>query len=338
MTTDTPTRPQAASSTATDVPVADNDAPPQAAKPSALSTAKAVLKRFKLHHVQVISAGIAFYATLALVPTLIAVVSVYTIVTDPTEIAEQIDAVAGDTDPATADLIKSQLESAVAEAKGSGPTALALGIILALWSASGAVQKLMLSINLAYGATESRKGWKVRGLAYLFTAGAILGAVAATLLLGALPEIMRTVNLSGPTQVAVNILRFPLMAALMVLGLTLFYRFAPDRSPRTPWKNVGSIVGTSAFFVFSGLFALYFRFAGSMPASYGILGGIAAVIIYFQLCAVAITLGAETNGEVEEATTLDVAAGGTAEPTGNPLGFTTAVAGLAALFLLGRGE
>ena len=169
------------------------------------------------------AAGIAFYATLALVPTLIALVSVYALVTDPNEIADQINGLTESMDPDTGKLVTEQLEIAVTEAKGIGYIALAIGILLALFSASGAVQKLMLSINMAYGAIEGRKGWKVRGLAYLFTAGAIVGVVLITFLLGALPRVMEEVGLSGPTQTILNILRFPLLGVAMIGGLTILY-------------------------------------------------------------------------------------------------------------------
>ncbi|MFT7601281.1 MAG: membrane protein [Acidimicrobiales bacterium] len=304
---------------------------------------KAILARIKAHNVVIMAAGTAFYATLALVPTLIALVSVYALATDPAEIADQIDRLAANMDPETAKLVKTQLETAVSEAKGSGVVALIIGIVLALFSASGAVQKLMLSINLAYGAIESRKGWKVRGLAYLFTVGAIVGVVIIALLLGALPKIMDEVGLSGPTQVLLNVLRFPVLGVVMAVGFTMLYRLGPDRDPKTSWKNLGAVVGTLAFLVFCGLFVLYFRFAGGMPASYGILGSIAAIIIFFQLGAIAVIVGAEVNAAIERSATLPldqpvqalglpVATSGAAEP----IGLGKAVAGLAAIFVLGR--
>lgn len=306
-----------------------------------VATTKAVLARFKAHNVVIMTAGIAFYATLAMVPTLLAVVSVYSIVTDPAEIADQIDSLASSMDPATAELVTDQLSTAVAEAKNSGPVALTIGILLALFSASSAVQKLMLSVNLAYGAIEGRKGWKVRGMAYLFTAGAIVGVVTIVFLLGALPKLMSEVGLSGPTRVLLNILRFPALGLAMGAGLTVLYRFGPDRSPRTPWRNIGAVVATIAFLVFAGLFALYFSLVGGMPASYGILGSIAALIIFFQLAAIAVIIGAETNAVVEEAAILPFA-GPTGELTtqagaGEKVGLGAAVAGLAAIFVLGRG-
>lgn len=302
---------------------------------------KTILARIKAHNVVIMAAGIAFYATLALVPTLIALVSVYAIVTDPSEIADQIDSLAANMDQETADLVKTQLETAVEEAKGSGYVALTIGILLALFSASGAVQKLMLSINLAYGAVEGRKGWKVRGIAYLFTAGAIVGVVLIVFLLGALPRVTEELGLPAATQTLLNILRFPVLGLLMAAGLSILYRYGPYRDPRTPWRNPGAIAGTFAFLVFAGLFALYFSFAGGMPASYGILGSIAAIIIFFQLCAIAVIIGAEVNAAVEKSITLpiDELTGLPVEPTtAEPLGLGQALAGLAAIFVFGRGS
>jgi membrane protein len=309
---------------------------------------KSILARVKAHNVVIMAAGTAFYATLALVPTLIALVSVYAIVTDPSEIADQIESLASNTDQETAELVESQLTTAVEEAKGSGRIALVIGIVLALFSASAAVQKLMLSVNLAYGAIEGRKGWTVRGIAYLFTLGGIVGVVAVVFLLGALPAVTDEIELTGATQTLLNILRFPLLAVVMAGGFTLLYRFGPDRSPKTPWKNPGAIVGTAAFMIFAGLFALYFSIAGGMPASYGILGSVAAIIIFFQLGAIAVILGAEVNASIEGSRTLPLgarteeladsqAALAVAATPAEPMSLGKAVIGLAALFVLGRG-
>lgn len=314
--------------------------------PSLAEMGKHLLVRIKAHNVVVMCAGIAFYGVLALVPTLIALVSIYALLTDPSEIAEQINGLTETMDADTGAVLEKQLEGAVAEARGSsGYTALAIGIFLALFSASGAVQKLMLSVSMAYATLETRKGWKVRGLAYLFTAGAILGVALIVFLLGALPAIMNEVGLSGPTKVLINIVRFPLLAALFAGALTILYRYAPDRPDKTPWWNPGAIAGTIAFLLFAVLFSLYFSFAGSMPDSYGVLGSIAALIIFFQLCAIAVIIGAEVNATYEgedldpasRATSAGVQSrAGAARPI-EPVGLGTAVAGLAAILILGRG-
>ena len=315
-------------------------------EPGLVPTLKHLMVRIKVHNVVVMCAGIAFYGVLALVPTLIALVSVYALITDPADIASQIEGLADRMDKSTFEVVQTQLESAVSEAKGSGGiTALAIGIFLALFSASGAVQKLMLSITMAYATIEKRKGWKVRGLAYLFTAGAIVGVALIVFLLGALPTIAERVGLSGPVQLLLNIVRFPLLAALFAGALTILYRYGPDRDRKTPWWNPGAIAGTFAFLLFAVLFSVYFSFAGAMPSSYGILGSIAALIIFFQLCAIAVIIGAEVNATVE-GEDLDpvgrieaIAAQAESAPSiSAPVGLGAAIAGVAAIFFLGRGS
>ncbi len=307
---------------------------------------KHLLVRIKAHNVVIMCAGIAFYGVLALVPTLVALVTIYGIVTDPAEIAGQIDSLSERMDENTAQLIGTQLDEIVSSAKGGGGTvALVIGIVLALFSASGAVQKLMLSVSMAYATLEGRKGWTVRGLAYLFTAGAIVGVALIVFLLGALPAVMDEVGLSGPTKVAVNILRFPLLAGLFAGALTILYRYGPDRPHKTPWRNPGAVAGTVAFLLFAFLFSLYFRFAGSMPASYGVLGSVAALIIFFQLCAIAVIIGAEVNatyeGEDLDPATRDTNPRGPDDRTAVPppvMSLGASLAAVAAIFVLGRND
>lgn len=316
----------------------------ESTKTSGLAIAKQIPKRIKAHNVVVIAAGIAFYGLLAMVPTLIALISIYALVTDPTEIADQLTGLTENMEQSSADLLKDQVTSAVDEANGSaGVTALVVGITLALFSASGALAKLMNTISMAYAAVETRKGWQVRLLAFGLTAGAIFGVAILGFVLGAAPAIADEVGLGGVATTAINILRFPFALGCLVFGLTVLYRYAPDREVKTPWKNVGSLAGAVAFLVFVGAFMMYFKFASGMPASYGILGSIAALIIFLQLIAIAVVIGAEVNAAVEgeSANPLDGVLDlteGEKEPVKTdaiPLG--AAAAGVAALFWLGKG-
>ena len=330
------------------------------AKPTTMAALKVVPKRIKKHNTVVIAAGIAFYGLLALVPTLIALISIYALVTDADQITSQItDLTKNLEDQNTAELLKTQVTSAAEEAKGAaGITGLTIGILLALFSASGAVAKLMATVSAAYEAVEGRKGWKVRGLAFLMTAGAIVGVVILGVLLGAMPVLANSVfDLGQAGQIGVTVASAVAAFAAMIFGFTVLYRYAPDRVRKTPWKNPGAIVATIAFLLFVFLFNLYFRFAGAMPASYGILGTIAALIIFLQLITIAVLLGAEVNAALEEAQAIEsgdeealaaspgaVAAlrGGSSQPGSHkpaePMPLGKAIAGLAALFVLGKGD
>lgn len=306
-----------------------------------LGTAKATLLRFKAHNVMVIAAGIAFFGFLALIPTMIATMSIYGLVADPAEIPNMVDGASGLEEGTKAFLVK-QLEG-MTESKSLG-LATGLGIALALFSASGAVQKLMNTISVAYATIEERKGLKVRGLAFLFTVGAIVGFVAMILGFGILPAFADRLGLSGPVSVLTQVTVYPLMMLAMYLAFTVLYRYGPDRhGKRTPWRNVGAMVGTILFVLFALALSTYSRLAGGMPASYAILGAFASIMIFLQLAAIAVVVGAEVNAVVEgegmdptrsgqPAQTILVAA------STETLSLGKAMAGVAAIFFLGRGD
>ena len=310
----------------------------QAPTESLRSRAKEVSTRLKAHNVVVIGAGIAFYALLALIPTLVGLISLYALVTDPADIAEQISGITDSLEPGSAALINDQLEIAVEEAKASGAVTLAISILLALWAASGALQKLISVIALAYGAIETRPGWKVRATAYGFTAGGIVFVAVAGFAFGALPALMDQAGIGGGARILASSIGYLAMFGFMLVSFTVLYRYGPDRQPRTPWKNPGAPVGAVMFLVFATLFTLYFRYAaGALPASYGILGSIAAIIIFFQLTAIAIVIGAEINAMNEDAhiDPLNSFYRRDKKPA-DPLSFGKAAAALAALFIMGR--
>lgn len=294
-----------------------------------LANIKEIGRRIKSHNVMVSSAGIAFYGLLALVPTLIALVSVYGLVTDPEDIKDQVADVAGSLDQTTQDFIVEVLEdivgaeaeqadAAAAEAAGEGTAgkigrwlSLIFGIAVALFSASGAVQKLIGTISMAYEADETRPGWKLRLMAYAFTAAAVVGVSLMALVIGAAPALLDWLDVGGVAELALSVVQFPVLGILFGLALTVLYRNGPDRVRRTPWRNPGAVVATLLFIFFAIAFSIYSANVGVLPSSYGLLGSIAALMIFLQLTALAVIIGAEVNGAIEVGT-ASVPAGVTA--------------------------
>ena len=300
---------------------------------------KEVMARIKAHNVVVIAAGIAFYGLLALIPTIVATISVYSLVTDPAELASQIADLTENMEEESANFINTQVTTAVDEAKSSGTTALIIGIVVALWAASGALQKLMNVIALAYGAIEGRGGLKVRALAYGLTAGGIVTVALMGFVFGGLPALLEWAGLGSGLNALISIGSYVAMLFFMMFAFTVLYRYGPDRNPKTPWKNPGAVAGAGMFLVFALAFSLYFRFAaGSLPASYSILGAIAAIIIFLQLTAISIVIGAEVNAMNEDANIDPMKAFVEPEPEkkADPLSFGKAAAAIAALFVLGK--
>jgi membrane protein len=316
-----------------------------------MPTAKAALGRFKAHNVVVTAAGIAFFGLLALIPLLVAMVSMYGIVADEAQLASNIESLSENLDPATAEFLGKQLTEIVDASKGAtGVTALVSGIILALWSASGALSKMMLTISIAYDTVESdtRKGWQVRLLSYLLTLGAVVLVGLLVGALGVIPAILNRANLGRGAELALNIGRIPLVIVLFMGALTVLYRYAPDSNPRTPWLNIGSLVGTMLFGLFAFGLSYYVNSAGGLPDSYGLLGTIGVIMIFLMLSSIAVIMGAEVNAVIEGTeeranasahAALVAGAGGPVTPAEpEPIPFGKALAGVAALFVLGRGD
>lgn len=313
---------------------------PSADEPAWSNVLRAVPDRVKRHNVVVAAAGIAFYGLLALVPTLVATVSIYGLVNqgNEQEIKQQIEDAAGSLDGSTKEFIENQLTE-ITTSDGN-LLALILSMALALFSASGAVQKLMGTISIAYESVETRPGWRLRAVAYVLTLGAIVGVVLMVVVIGVVPAVLANVNLGGPAEAAIRIGQLPLLAVLFVGALTVLYRLAPDRLPRTRWLNPGSWIAAALWILFAIGFSIYSANIGRMPASYGLLGTVAALMIFLQLTAIAVIVGAEYNAEREHQpdSAPIVAITEQASVPAEPLGLAKAVAGLAALFLLGRGS
>ena len=272
--------------------------------------AKRTLKEVKADQVPLLGAGVAFYVLLALFPAIIAGVSIYGLVADPQTVRDQINQLTNMLSPETAKLVGTQLEQVTSSAGGALGLATVLGILTALWSASSGMKALITGVNLAYDETEGRKFVKLRGLSILMTLGAmVLLAVALALIVGfpAVPDSWPT-----PLQWTAAILRFVLLAVLLMAGLAALYRYAPDRDkPMWSWASPGSVVATVLWVLASVGFSVYVNAFGNYNKTYGALAGIIILMFWLYLTAFVVLVGAELNAEMELQTVEDTTAGPT---------------------------
>jgi len=277
--------------------------------------AKRTAKEVKQDQVPLLGAGVAFYALLSLFPAIIAGVSIYGLVADPATVQNQIDELTRMLSPSTADLVGEQMKQVTSGAGGALGVATVIGILTALWSASSGMKALITGVNLAYDETESRKFVKLRGLAIVLTLGAmVLMAVALTLIV-AFPALAD----SWPTALrwTVGILRWVLLAALLIAGLAVVYRYAPDRDePKWGWVSWGSGIATLLWILASIGFSIYANSFGNYNKTYGALAGVIILMFWLYLTAVIVLVGAELNTEMELQTAKDTTAGPT-KPMGD---------------------
>src|SRR5215216_601640 len=270
--------------------------------------AKRTAKEVKADQVPLLAAGVAFYTLLALFPAIIAGVSIYGLVADPQTVRDQINRLAQSLSPETAKLIGQQIEQVTSSAGGALGLATVIGILTALWSASSGMKALITGVNLAYDETEGRKFVKLRGLSILMTVGAmVLLGVALALIVG-----FPAVPASWPMvlQWTAAILRFVLLAVLLMAGLAALYRYAPDRDkPKWSWSSPGSMAATVLWVLASVGFSVYVNAFGNYNKTYGALAGIIILMFWLYLTAFVVLVGAELNAEMELQTAKDTTAG-----------------------------
>jgi membrane protein len=258
------------------------------------------------HRMLMVSGALAFFGLLAIFPGLIALVSIYGLVSDPADVEAQM-AVVGEPLPAEAEtLLMEQMQSIVASAPSGLGLAVGFGILVALWSASTGVAYLIDTMNIAYDEAETRGFVKRRGLALLFTLGVILFVVLAVFGITALPPLVEALGLGEAGTQAVALGRWPVLGLMVILGLAVLYRFGPDRkAAKWRWVTPGAVVATVLWLAASLLFSLYVSVAGGFAETYGALGSIIVLLLWLQISALAILVGAELDASLEHQTARD---------------------------------
>ena len=265
------------------------------------SIASKLPERIREHNLTLVAAGVAFYAFLALVPALIAVVSIYGLVADPNDVRRLVKDVGSSLPVEVQNFLVFQLTSIV-NANGAGvTTAAVIAIALALWSASGGMAALITGIHVAFEKDEP-KGFVVkRGKALILTLAAIafLGVVAF-LIIAARP-LMEHAGLGTPGRIVLSILGWLILAAVVVVGIGLLYRFAVKDSPGgwLGFLTLGTVSAMVFWLVVSGLFAAYTANFASYGKTYGALASIVVLLLWLWLSSLAVLIGAEIDGTGE---------------------------------------
>lgn len=267
------------------------------------SVALALKERITSHNAPIFAAAVAFFAFLALIPALTAVIGVYGLVADPDDVTRQIsDALSGAPETTRVFLVD-QMTEISAGSSGALGASVAIGILLALFSASGAVANLIKSLNVAYEIEETRKPWTLRGVALLLMIGAIVVLGIVMFLMAALPTVLR--DAGDSLRWALNIGRYPVLGLVMAATLSLLYRLGPDHGgndrPLSPRLfTAGGLLATVLFVTLSALFSFYTANLGSYGETYGPLATIIVLLVWFQLSALSIIIGAELDAELAD--------------------------------------
>lgn len=263
-------------------------------------------KRFSDDNITLIAGGLAMYALLSVFPALAAMVSVYGIFATPGDVIEQMSSFAGVLPPGVWDIFNTELQSIAKTGQSTLTVAALLSIGVALWSARAAMSSLMTATNIAYREREKRGFIRTTLLSLAFTVGAILGFLLMLTLGVAIPLALAAFGAGEWTKAAVSVLRGALLWGVMVLGLAVVYRYAPAREhARWRWVTPGSLFAATMCLVASALFAFYVTNFAGYAKTYGALGGVVVLLLWFYISSVVVLMGAEMNAEAERQTAED---------------------------------
>lgn len=264
------------------------------------------------------AAALTYYGLLAIFPALIVLVSVVGLFADPRETTRSITDVITELGPETsAETFRGPIESLTSHRRAAG-ILLVVGILGALWSASGYIGAYTRAANVIYETPEGRPFWKLKPLQLLITLAMVVGLMVIALsiaLTGPVVEAVADAIGVGDTALTVwGIAKWPVVAGLFALLLAFLNYSTPNAKLRGfRWVTAGSIFALVIWIAASALFALYVANFGSYDKTYGTLGGIVSLLVWIWITNVAILLGAELNSERERRQELDEGKAGASE-------------------------
>ena len=274
------------------------------------ATLKRTLTEFREDNLTDWAAALTYYGLLSLFPALIAMVSLIGLFGDPKSTTESLTEIITSIGPrSAAETFSGPIES-ITESRGTAGFAFVLGLAVALWSASGYIGAFTRASNVIYETPEGRPFWKLRPLQLAVTLATIvfLALIAVSLVLtGPLVEAVAEPLGIGSTAVDVwNVAKWPVLVAAFLLVLAILYYTSPNVKLRGfKWVTPGSLVAVVVWIVASALFGLYVANFGSYDKTYGTLGGLIALLVWFWITNLAILFGHQLNAERERSLEIE---------------------------------
>ena len=246
------------------------------------------------------AAGCAFYATLALFPAISMLISVYGLAFNPQAVAAQLQVLQGLAPAPAFALISDRVTELASQPSASLSAGLAISFVLTFWSASSGTKSVLSALNVAHNVTERRGMLRFQLTGLAMTLAAVLVAAMAIALLVFIPAVISFVGLSRYSGGLLHIAALLLLLALFGVSLAVLYRFGPSRAPESDQASLpGIVLATLLWVVASALLSWYVAHIASFGVTYGPLGAVVGVMLWFYVSAYAVLLGAELNAQLE---------------------------------------
>ena len=285
------------------------------------SSLRAVVSRaraeFRRDHLTDLAAGLTYYATLSAVPALIVLVGILGLLgpDTTTQLTNQVQSLAPGS---SAELVRTLIGQAQANRTGAGIGAI-VGILVALWSASGYVAAFMRASNVIYDIGEGRPIWKTVPIRIGLTVLAVVVIVISVVIVVVSGPVARQVgDLVGAGDTAVlvwNIVKWPVLLILVSVLLAVLFWASPNaKQSGIKWVSPGGVIAVLIWVGASALFALYVANFASYDKTYGSMAGVVIFLVWLWLTNIALLLGAEVNAELDHSKAIAAGLPPDAEP------------------------
>ena len=262
------------------------------------------------------SAQLSYYFLLALFPLLLFLITLFGYFDGAgSHLRHKLLSYLGDVMPSSASQLVVETIDQVTAARGGGK--LSFGLLAAIWAASSGMNAVGQSLNAAYDVRETRPWWKVRliSVALTFALSTLITSALVIVLYGGRlgRSLAASIHEGRAFAVTWKILQWPIALAFVFITFALIYHFAPDLAAkrrqrrlaasdyRRRWLSPGVVVAVALWLLVSLGFRVYLHFFNSYSATYGSLGAVISLMLWFYLTGAAILLGGEINCELEAA-------------------------------------
>src|SRR3954453_11349954 len=265
-------------------------------------TLRRVRHGFKDDEITDRAAALTYYGVLSIFPGLLVVVSLLGLLGKGTT-----DRVLSNVESLAPGSVKSFITTAINQTQsrpGAAGAAAVIGVLLAVWSASGYVAAFMRATNQIYGVGEGRPIWKTAPVRLAITVTVMVLLIVTVLMVvvtGSIAsQVGKALGIGHGAVLAWDIAKWPVLLVIVSLMLSLLYWAAPNvKQPGFRWYTPGGLIAVVLWLIASGAFGLYVSFAGSYNKTYGSLASVIIFLVWLWITNIAVLLGAEFNAELE---------------------------------------